>query len=51
MTKRIRFTIMLFSLLISACGQQGPLFMPLENEPLEENRTTIENNSQEAEAY
>ena len=33
----------LFSFLLNACGQQGPLFMPIENE-------SIENDKQETEA-
>ncbi len=34
MMRRI-FIILLFSLLLPACGQQGPLYMPLENETQE----------------
>ncbi len=29
------FIILLFSFLLPACGQQGPLYMPLENETQE----------------
>jgi len=33
MTYRSLLFIMLFSLLLTACGQQGPLFMPIEDQP------------------
>ncbi|HIG64902.1 MAG TPA: hypothetical protein EYQ43_04945 [Methyloprofundus sp.] len=59
MKNRRYFISILFSFLLSACGQQGPLFMPIEveNEPIEnstmENNVIeidpIENSSQEAE--
>jgi predicted small lipoprotein YifL len=37
MKNRRYFILILFSFLLSACGQQGPLFMPVEveQEPIE----------------
>lgn len=32
------YTILVMTFLLSACGQQGPLYMPLEN-PTEEARS------------
>jgi len=44
MKYRQHIIFILFSLVLNACGQQGPLFMPIENEPAQE---PIQNNNQE----
>ncbi|MCK5355410.1 MAG: lipoprotein [Methyloprofundus sp.] len=59
MTNRSLLIYILFSFLLSACGQQGPLFMPIENSPADnksaedslKESTQIENNPQETEAH
>jgi len=46
MTNRRLLIFILFSVVLNACGQQGPLFMPIENETIE--AKSIENSKQEA---
>jgi len=43
--RRLLFFI-LFSFILNACGQQGPLFMPVEDEVIQS--PPIENDKQEA---
>lgn len=60
MTNRQLLIFILFSFLLTGCGQQGPLFMPIENSPVENNSTesnliiknnSIDNTPQETEAH
>ncbi|WP_428356386.1 LPS translocon maturation chaperone LptM [Methyloprofundus sp.] len=46
MTSPRLLIVILFSVVLNACGQQGPLFMPIENESIDEQ--TIDNSKQEA---
>ena len=52
MTNRRYFIFILFSLFLSACGQQGPLFMPIEDETSEDEvieKQSMENHKPETE--
>ncbi len=46
MTYRRLLIFILFSVVLNACGQQGPLFMPIENETIEDK--SIENSKPDA---